>query len=221
MLDKIPIRHIYALEISGACNLESHCTWCTMSKRPRYRKRGLMTRETFERAKIWIKALPPKNVLACHVFGEPLLHPDFDVYASELEKICPITFSTNATYLNESWADRIAKINWEWVSISNWDPPAKERAAGLLIQRGVRIQYPPNEPTHDWAGQSPTGPHGQKLFRGCEFLNTGAAVIRWSGDLASCCVADSAESSIGHIDQDLGTVFVREYEMCKGCHHAI
>lgn len=189
-----------------------------MNVKPRYRTRGLMTEETFSNVLKWVKAFPPKDILALHVFGEPLLHPKFDLYALELSKLCMVTFSTNATYLNESWADRLSQIPFEWISVSNWDKSAKERAAGLLIQRNIPVRYPPNDPTHDWASQSSGGPHKVKMEYGCEFLREGKAVIRWNGDIATCCISDRAEDVWGNVSMEPGSVSIGSYDLCEKCH---
>lgn len=187
-----------------------------MSERPRYRKRGLMTEEILERALYWVLKIGCKAPLALHNFGEPLLHPKFDDYAIRFaNKGIPITMSTNGTFLNEEWADRLAKVPWEWISVSPWDNNAKERASGLLINRGIKLMYPPGA-THNWAGTS----KGENTlsFKGCEFLDNQYCVIRWNGDVATCCISDRDVDKCGHVSQEPEDVFIREYDICSKCH---
>lgn len=211
----IAIRRIYAVEISGVCNLESKCTWCPMHKRPRARQRGLMSESTVDRALLWVQALGKVDALALHVFGEPLLHPRFDEYAKRFAEVTAITMSTNGTYLDEKWADRLARIPWAWISVSPWDASAAARAIELLSARDIKVGLPPGA-THDWAGQARID--GESVVgSGCEFLQHAKAVIRWDGGVASCCVSDRAEDSLGDIFGD-ALPSMHGYSLCETCH---
>lgn len=187
-----------------------------MHNRPRSRARGLMDRDTIKRSLYWVEKLEKPEVLSLHVFGEPLLHPRFDEIALEFSKLAPVTMSTNAVLLDEEWADRLAKIPWSWISISPWDKKAMHRASKLLHERGVTTRYPPGE-THDWAGQAGSHREYADVIL-CEFLAEQKAVIRWNGDIATCCVSDRQEDVIGRIVQEPSEVFLRTYSLCEKCH---
>lgn len=213
-----PIRAIYGVEISGACNFEQKCSWCPMHKRPRSRKRGLMQPETVEKALELVARLEKLDVLALHNFGEPLLHPDFDKIAARFADVSAVTMSTNGSLLDETWADKLAKVPWAWISVSGWDPIAAQRASALLARRNVLVRWPQGV-THNWAGQSKDGP-SNPIFKGCHYLENGKAVIRWDGTLASCCVTDREEDALGSIfDKELP--MVRGYSLCDTCHHKV
>lgn len=215
----LPIAKVYAVEVSGACNLESKCDFCPMHNRPRSRKRGLMNDDIVSQSIRFIEKTEKIDVLALHVFGEPLLHPKFDTIAELFSKVTAITMSTNGVLLDEKWADRLAKVNWSWISVSPWDLPAKERATALLVERDIKVQHPPGV-THNWAGQSEAGPK-ETLFNGCPFLVDRKGVIRWNGDIASCCITDREGDEIGTIYQEPSEVLMRGYSLCATCHHAI
>lgn len=216
MMVDIDIKKVYAVEISGVCNLESVCTHCPMNSRPRNRKRGLMSQETKNRALHWVERLDKVDALALHNFGEPLIHPRFDEWALEFSRLVPITMSTNAVFLDERWADRLAKVPWAWISLSPWDMAARDRAAKLLLERGVQHTFPEGI-THNWAGQS-EGPKAQ-LFNKCPFLTEGKAVIRWDGSVTSCCVTDREEDVVGHIRREPYHLKLKGYSLCENCHH--
>lgn len=189
-----------------------------MFSRPRNRKRGLMSNDTVKRALRWVDKLGKVDALALHNFGEPLVHPRFDLIAAEFARLTPVTMSTNAVFLDERWADKLAKVSWSWISLSPWDIPKRDRAAKLLAERGIPTMQPEGV-THNWAGQS-QGP-ASKLFRGCPFLDEGKAVIRWDGSVTSCCVTDREEDVVGHIRKEPSQVFLRGYSLCADCHHAV
>ncbi len=217
----IPIRSVYAVEISGVCNLESQCAHCPMytgDGSRRNRKRGLMSKETYKRALYWVEKLDKPDALALHNFGEPLIHKHFDEWALEFSKLAPVTMSTNAVFLDERWADRLAKVPWAWISLSPWDLKARDRAAKLLLERGIQHSFPEGI-THNWAGQA-RGP-SDVLFKGCPFLDKGKSVIRWDGSVTSCCITDREEDSVGTVRQEPHNVFVKGYDICSSCHHAV
>lgn len=214
---RIPVTTLYAVEVSGACNLEDKCNWCPMHNRPRSRKRGLMSPEVVKKSLEWAEKLEKVDALALHNFGEPLLHPKFDEIALEFSRVTPITMSTNGVLLTEEWADRLAKIPWAWISVSPWDSKAQKRAVSLLAERGISYCRPPGI-THTWAGQVP-GPTGV-IFNHCHFLRDGKVVIRWDGKLTTCCITDRLEDSIGTVFQDPSEISLRPYSLCETCHHA-
>lgn len=214
------IQSVYAVEIAGACNLEAQCPQCPMHTRPRYRKRGLMSDDTVARSLYYVERLRENHeTLHLHVFGEPLLHPKFDEHAAKFAKLMPISVSTNGVLLDEKWADRLAKIPWAWITVSPWDGEAMIRAGRLLEERKIPTRYQ-TQVSHNWAGQSKDGPAGKKLFSGCPFLARRKCVIRWDGSLATCCISDREEDTIGHISAEPETIEVRSYSLCDTCHHA-
>jgi MoaA/NifB/PqqE/SkfB family radical SAM enzyme len=214
MID-IPIKSIYAVEVSGACNLERTCTWCPMNKRPRYRSRGIMSQETVERSIHWLEKVGANDVLALHVFGEPLLHPKFIEIAAQFVQHCPITMSTNGILLDHEMAKRLATLPWAWISVSPWDPVAMENAVGHLANVGIATMLPKGV-THDWAGTA-TGPKST-TGKKCSFLEWGKAVIRWDGSVASCCISDREEDALGHVNQEPEEVMLHGYSLCATCH---
>lgn len=213
------INAVYAVEISGACNLEGTCAWCPMYNRPRSRKRGLMSDETVERALYWVKRLRQNGeVLHLHNFGEPLLHPRFDEIALQFSKLMPISVSTNGVLVTEEWAKRLGKVPWWSIGVSPWDKDAQVRASALLTAENIRVVHPPGV-THNWAGQATEGNH-VTLFKGCHYLAQSKCVIRWDGTLATCCISDRDEDGIGHVRDEPEAVDVRSYSLCDTCHHA-
>jgi MoaA/NifB/PqqE/SkfB family radical SAM enzyme len=170
---------------------------------------------TVDRSLYWVERLGVNDVLALHVFGEPLLHPEFDAIAGRFNQLAPITMSTNGVLLDEKWADRLAKLTWNWISVSPWDKVAQGRAIKLLDERGI-CTMEPSGVLHDWAGQA-KGPK-IKTGSGCSFLAQGKAVIRWNGEVASCCISDREEDAVGHVVSDPEDVKLRGYSICEGCH---
>ena len=176
-----------------------------------------MSDDTFKKALHWVQKTQKKEFLALHNFGEPLIHPKFEEMAHEFSKCNHITMSTNGMLVDEARADKLVKVRWAWISISPWKPEDAARAKKLLNERGIATTEPPGV-THNWAGQS-DGPK-KVLFKGCHFLDEGKAVIRWNGDVTTCCITDKPEDVIGNIDSEPEDVTIKGYSLCTSCHHA-
>lgn len=214
----IPINSVYAVEIAGACNLDTFCTWCPMTNRPRNRARGLMNDDVFKRSLHWVNKLQKIDALALHAFGEPLLHPKLEEYALEFSKLMPITMSTNGILIDEERADKLAKVPWAWITISEWNKFKAQNAAKLLHYRGIKVKIP-NGVQHNFASQAQDGPKFEsEPIRDCPFLKLGRAVIRWDGDIASCCISDSHHGMIGNVMQEPEELSLTTYDICTNCH---
>jgi hypothetical protein len=177
-----------------------------------------MDDRTLSRCLDWVDKIGVAGTLALHGFGEPLLHPDFERIARMFSMQAPITMSTNGALLDEKWADRLAGIPWGWISVSPWDPVAAKRATALLRERGILTAEPPGV-THNWAGQVDAKTVVRSVI-GCPFLNKAHVVIRWNGDVVTCCVTDRPGDEIGTVWDNPQDLTIRGYDLCQSCHHA-
>lgn len=212
---EFPVSTVYAIEISGVCNYEAICKHCPMHNRPRNRPRGLMSDENVNHSLRWVEKLGKYDFLNLHNFGEPLIHPKFSEIAFQFSQVQKITMSTNGELVDEKMADKLAAVRWAWISVSDWKPEVAIRAARRLIERGIRVRFPPGV-VHDFAGQA-EGPRVQK-FAQCDFLSGGRAVIRWDGTIASCCITDREVDKVGHVSSEPSEVKLRDYSLCASCH---
>lgn len=208
------LKTIYAIEISGICNLQ--CSYCPYGLHQR--ARGLMDRNTLERVVDLISSgtLQAGSPLHLHLFGEPLLHPQFLAMARRIKEVATrISFSTNGTKIDYRVAQRMAEVGFAYVTVSPHDKQTALKAAYLLRARGVRTNIHPG-PDHNWGGQVD---HKVKWWNGCEFCQDLKVVVRWNGDVAVCCISDGPEAVIGTVwDEDLKDREHKEIELCKTCH---
>jgi len=207
---------IYALEISGTCNLA--CSYCPYHKGQR--QRGLMDWDTLKHV---AKLLNERRFYASiplhlHLFGEPLMHPEFADMALWLQKTVigmRLSVSTNCTLMTPEWANRLARIDWQWVTLSPHSPKDVAKATISLQARGVKTRQQEG-PDHNWAGQV--------RFKTvwslpCEFSGYGKFVVRWNGDVALCCITDNDLGVVGTIwDEDLSEKEHHRFELCSACH---
>lgn len=208
------IPKLYAIEVSGVCNMA--CDYCPYSKQQR--ARGLMTWKTVDRI---VELLRSGDVTAhvplfLHLFGEPLLHPDFFDMAAKIKSSWPaISFSTNCLALDYVAAEKISRLGVSWVTVSQHAPMAAAFATTLLKSRGVRVAEQAG-PDHSWAGQVErandwSGP--------CEFERDNMVVVRWNGDVATCCITDSAAGLVGSVySKKILFGQLKPFSLCSTCH---
>lgn len=208
------IKEIYAIEISGECNLS--CPYCPYHLPNR--KRGLMDWETLFTTLRWIGSgkLKASDPLFLHLFGEPLLHPRFYEMAEEIKKTCPnISFSTNGTLINRGISDRLSIIGFDWITVSPHKPKVGKKAFYLLKSSGNEVRMH-DGPDHDWAGQVE---NKAEWSDSCQFENKGRVVVRWNGDVASCCISDVQDGVISNVwDKNLLTKENGPTRLCYSCH---
>lgn len=208
------IEKIYAIEISGICNLS--CSYCPYHKGGR--KRGLMTWDTLNRTLEWFQfgILQPDSVVHLHLFGEPMMHPSFESIVEKVRSIVPrVSFSINGTNLNYKRAKRLAEIDIAWITVSPHDGTMATSAYYLLRAAGNNVLMH-GGPDHSWGGQID---HPVKWQGICEFELEQKAVVRWNGDVAVCCITDNHQGVIGTVwDEDLPEKDIAEIPLCQTCH---
>jgi hypothetical protein len=205
------ITTLYALEISGKCNLA--CDYCPYHLQQR--ERGLMAWDTLKQTfSLGWKLNEPLHL---HLFGEPLLHPEFVEMARWIQEryAAKLSFSTNCTLLTSQWANDLMAVRWEWVTLSPHSPEHVAKAAISLQARGIKAVHQKG-PDHNWAGQVE---HNSKWALPCEFPRGGKAVVRWNGDVALCCITDNGKGVIGTVwDEGLLEQEHKPFELCESCH---
>ena len=177
-----------------------------------------MSERTLYQTLNWIEKglLVAHTPLYLHLFGEPLLHPRLTWLATEVKKVWPyISFSTNGTKLNKQRATAIAKVGFQYVTISPHKPMAAQWAFQLLKALGVNVVMH-GGPDHNWAGQVD---HEVMWQDECEFARDKKVVVHWDGDVSVCCIDDSKEGVIGTVfDRDLPDKIHKQIPLCKTCH---
>lgn len=205
---------LYAIEVSGVCNLA--CDYCPY--RLQQRKRGFLSPETLNRILYLLDTGEMKVHLPLflHLFGEPMMHPQFIEIASRIKEVIrDISWSTNGFGVTMTKAEEIAQLAPSWITISPHKPATAKAAEYFLKAVGVKVRMH-GGPDHNWAGQIS---HDVKWSESCNFTDYDMVVIRWNGDVAQCCISDSDQGIIGSIwDKDLKYRKRGFFELCKTCH---
>jgi len=179
-----------------------------------------MSMATLEQTMSWLdKGMKYAIPLHLHLFGEPLMHSEFVNMAKWIQETyhpkVPLSFSTNATLVTPQWANKLATVDWAWITLSPHEPWAVAKALVSLQSRGIKVEQQ-GGPDHGWAGQVE---HPNEWRTRCEFEGHGKVVVRWNGDVALCCITDGPEGVIGTVwDEDLMEKEHMAFELCEKCH---
>jgi hypothetical protein len=173
---------------------------------------------TLERILEWFEngKIEPDNPLHLHLFGDPMVYPDFEAMAKRVKEVCPhISFSTNGHNLDFERGHRLKEIGFDYITVSPHD--MNRAISALYLLRGCGIEtVMQNGPDHNWAGQVD---HLSLWRMPCEFEYMQKAVVRWNGDVAVCCITDGPQGVIGTVwDEDLPEKELEAFELCKTCH---
>jgi len=111
------------IDISGTCNAK--CSFCARNYMPNDRKKGFMSEETF---RLCIEEAKQAGIKKIRLYstGEPLLHPQFDLFIKLLKsEFFFIVISTNASLLDKH-LESVSLIDIVQFSVEGWDPESYE-----------------------------------------------------------------------------------------------
>jgi hypothetical protein len=218
-----PINAIHQIEITSRCNLK--CSYCPSPNlgRPKVD----MTNSVFDRALQWVKhyvAIGKQNELNLAGIGESTIHPQFIDFLARARGMFPtikIIFATNGIQITEEQVAQMAPYNPEvWVSLHQ--PKKAAEAVSLYrkydLLKGISID--PSVNANDWAGQV----KWKNDFPGdmaCQWLRSGKVMVMADGRITTCCLDATGAGVIGHVDDQIGSIQSKPYDLCKTCHQEI
>ncbi|HAI69045.1 MAG TPA: hypothetical protein DCM38_06355 [Gammaproteobacteria bacterium] len=210
---------IYAIELTSRCNLRCH--YCPQPSMQRAKED--MPLEVFEKTldyPFW------KDVVAGHLFGEALLHPDLiDITRLCYERGLAFGFSTNAVLLEMDYLKKLIDAGLAWIMISFHIPRAKDWVEA--IQKAFP-KFPVLSSTleikHDWAGQVTSRRVVNYANLGdCIFHTYNLVSISAQGEILPCCIDVEARHSMGSLFDLSPEAFVAKenkvwFDLCAQCH---
>lgn len=220
---------VHQLEITSKCSLS--CRYCTSpaivaGKYPD-RKAVDMTRAHYERALEWASYYVRRGTqreLNLAGIGESTIHPEFvDFVRLAREAVgweIDITFATNGTHHDEAMVKAIAAYRPKvWVSLHR--PEVAGKAVEIYKKHGLLVGFStdPSLNANDWAGQVNWFNSGKPLP--CPWLRGGWVMAMADGRLTTCCLDAQGIGVVGHVDDPIGSVEVKPYELCKKCYQTI
>ena len=220
-----PIRSLHQIELTSHCNLR--CVYCPSPNLGREKLH--MTRETFMRTLEWVRYFVndgTQGELNLAGIGESTMHPDlieFVGLAREAlgwsQRIC---FATNGLLVTEEMAKALKPYKPEiWVSLHR--PEKGKHAVDLLGEYGMLagISTSPATDAVDWAGQIDWKVTSRMFGDPCDWRLGGWVFVMADGRLTTCCFDQGAKGVLGHVNDPIGSVRGRAYELCKTCHQDI
>lgn len=224
------VRSIHQIEVTSKCNLR--CKYCPSPQLPKLRGEPprFMTDDDFNRSLKWAKYFEEEwgtqGELSITGIGETLLHPNIADYFRLARKTLPhndIVFSTNGILLKDKIAAVCAEENIG-VFISLHRPEKAGHAIQVAKKHGILRDVNHSAATNafDWAGQVDwfvSAPEGAD--NPCEYLRSGWGVVLADGNITTCCLDASNKGIVAHVNDDIGSAFVKPYSLCSDCHMSV
>ena len=176
---------------------------------------------TLERALEWVGYFDKRGTqpeLSITGMGETLLHPDL---IPMLEKVREVymgktLFATNGILLTEEIAKELARLG-VWIYVSMHRPelakPAIDICRRYNILGGINAGFATQ--AMDWAGEvdwEVTAPDSE-----CKYQSEGWGSVLVDGTFNSCCWDAHGKNVIGHIDDEIGSIENRPFDLCAKC----
>lgn len=217
------MKYVYAIEVSGLCNLK--CQYCPHPNSKR--KKGFMEKKTFIKSMSIVKKLR-QDFICLHNFGEPLMHPNLAEFIKIAKKsVKNVVLSTNGILLTREKAISLKNAGLTELYISAHDFKTALKAwyncRGLNLVKEFRCVF-----FHDWANTSSKKNIFSEIFkkfpkpRQCCFVKNDWAVILWDGRINSCCIDMDGKGVIGSIfEKNPYKNKTKPFSLCKECHRPL
>lgn len=185
-----------------------------------------MTREIFERSMLWVNFFVKRGTqgeLNLAGIGESTMHPEFLDFARLARAVMGtgrIVLATNGLICSEEIAKELAALKiGVWVSLHR--PEKAALAVQIYRKHGILIgtSSDPSLNANDWAGQVKWIDSGNKFP--CPWLSSGWVMAMSDGRLTTCCLDAQGIGVVGHVNDPLGSVETKPYELCKKCYQVI
>ena len=224
------VRSIHQVEVTSRCSLS--CCYCPSPQIVKGKIPGRdardMTREHYLRTLEWVAhyvKAGTQGELNLAGTGESTLHPDFIDFlrlARETMGDLPITFATNGVGATEEMVAKMAPYKpLVWVSLHR--PEKAGPAIEIYKKHGILTGFS-NDPAlngNDWAGQVKWYRSNPSYFTGCRWMRDGELFVFSDGRITTCGFDASAFNTLGHIDEEIGSVGLKPGPLCQRCHYVI
>lgn len=220
---------VHQIEITSRCNLR--CIYCPspaiVAGKYKGRQAVDMTREHFERALAWAAFYVRQGTqseLNLAGIGESTLHPEFPSFVRMAREAVGsrvrLIFSTNGIIHDEDMVKAIAPYD-PHVFVSLHRPEKAGRAIEMYRRYGLLkgVSGDPALNANDWAGQVEWMSYGAPLR--CQWLQDGKVFVLADGRISTCCLDAQGIGIVGHVDDPVGSVQTKPYELCKKCYQSI
>lgn len=223
------VRAIHQIEITSRCNLR--CVYCPspqiVSGKFPDRPAMDMTREIYERTLRWVDFYVRQGgqtELNLAGIGESTLHPHFAEFVRRARDTVGervrLIFATNGLIHDEAMVRAIATYRPE-VYVSLHRPEKAGPAIDMYKKYGIfsGVSADPSINANDWAGQVTWQKSGTELP--CQWIRDGKVMVMAHGAITTCCLDASGQGTIGHVDDPIGSIQTKPYDLCKKCYQRI
>lgn len=233
----MPVTSLHQIELTSNCDLR--CGYCPNKRMGRdegFRGKQHIGVAHFARALEHVRYYVERGTqheLNLAGIGESTIHPTFPelvLYArTVVGPRVELTLATNGVALSlederaKSVAAALRDANVS-TYVSQHKPECAGPAARFLLEQGVRVCGFSTDPAlhgMDWAGQVEHRGLKQAEASPCMWLREGRAFCLSDGRVSTCCFDAQGKEPIGHVDDPVGSLKTRPYDLCRTCHQHV
>jgi len=214
------LTQIHQIEPTSRCNLR--CQYCPHPKLER--EKVDMEWDTFLRAMDVVDFYNKQGTqgeLSFTGLGEATLHPRFSEMLAYARGVLPdnyLCFSSNGLPLfTREIAETCKQFNIR-VFLSLHRPEVAGKTVALCREYEILEDVNMSAATSafDWAGEIDWPVSADRIE--CDYLKDGWGVILVDGRVSTCCIDAHGKNIIGHINDELGSLETKPFDLCSKCH---
>ena len=220
------ITTINSIEVSSLCNRS--CRYCPASVQGMHRKTGLMSAEVFEKAIEWALHFARKGTqreINLFGVGEPALHPDLAKYVELARKTLPfkqaLHLNTNGVAMTLELAIKLKAAGIDHIDITGHDAYHAAKTIRIFRKVGIggQMSFDFITAPNNWAGQVDWFEPDYHKQWPCPWIGNGQVMVMSDGSVTRCCIDAFGTGIMGTVFDDLATMEVTPFELCRTCHH--
>ena len=226
----VGLNSVMNIEVSSLC--DNNCPYCPAQKQKEHRAVGIMSMDTFMKAIRVLDYCVKKGTqteVNMYGIGEPTLNRNLVEMTRIVREHLPprllLRLNTNGNCMTEELALGLKKAGIGTVDVTGHDPRPTANAIRILQHHGIFGQLSRDFITgpNNWAGQVDwfEPEYDRTPYEECPWLKNGQVMITWDGKLTTCCMDAFGQGVVGNVDNDLSKIEIREYNLCKNCHHKL
>lgn len=225
-----PITSLHQIELTSRCNLR--CVYCPsrniMDGKYPGRPAMDMKWDVYLRALEWVRYYVERGTqheLNLAGTGESTLYPRFVEAVAKAREVVGdsvrLIWATNGLICDEAMVKEIA-VYKPVVYVSLHRPEKAGPAIEIYKKYGILegVSADPSVNANDWAGQVEWH-NTESDISPCVWLRHGRAFVMVNGRICTCCLDVTAQGVMGHINNEIGSVKLAPYAVCRKCYQEI
>lgn len=225
----LPVKSLHQIEVSSFCSLR--CSYCVSPTLERTKVE--MTKEhllsALEHVKYYVRQGTQHELNPCGI-GEATEHSHWieflEIMRSAVGPDVHIIFATNGLSAAKAGGEELVKamVPFNPSVFVSLHRPEKARIAAELYQKYGLLKGVSQDPvlnSMDWGGKVAQQGLKQTYVAPCTWQRQGWAMAMADGRVTACCLDGSGAGTIGHVNDPVGSLKTKPYDLCLNCHQEI